>query len=214
MIEQTLSPGTSPESGCRCTPEEPHSAFVVVVHGDVRGRDDGLPGHTCGWAAAGATSAAQLEIQACRPDSRPRRRSPQSAVNSRSAPFAFSQSDSSCSRGTAPSGSGVARSISCSLLSSGRDLSSQGPRYAGKLTRELVYKQLPQGVLEELERLNPNVAKGRRQFHHHRFLSGEIGNGHLEKHVAVVISLMRISSWEEFERFFNKNFGKQIEMEV
>lgn len=91
----------------------------------------------------------------------------------------------------------------------------QGPRYAGKLTRELVYKQLPKGVLEELERRNPNIAKGRRQYHHHRFLSGEIGNSHLEKHVAVVTSLMRVSStWDEFEHFFNKNFGNQIEMDV
>jgi hypothetical protein len=71
----------------------------------------------------------------------------------------------------------------------------QGPRYAGKLTRELIYKQLPKGVLEELERRNPNVARGRRQFHHHRFLSGDIGNSHLEKHVVVVTSLMRPSSF-------------------
>jgi hypothetical protein len=38
----------------------------------------------------------------------------------------------------------------------------QGPRYAGKLTKELVYKHLPPGILTELERLNPMV-KGRRK---------------------------------------------------
>jgi hypothetical protein len=38
----------------------------------------------------------------------------------------------------------------------------QGPRYPGKLTKELVYKHLPPGILTELERLNP-VVKGRRK---------------------------------------------------
>lgn len=92
----------------------------------------------------------------------------------------------------------------------------QGPRYAGKLTKELVYKQLPPGVLEKLESLNPNDPdKRRRKHHHHRFLSGDIGNPHLEKHVAVVTALMRISpSWKSFQRAFNKNFAKQGELEL
>lgn len=86
----------------------------------------------------------------------------------------------------------------------------QGPRYAGKLTKELVYKHLPPGVLGELERLNPAV-KGRRKVHHHRFLSGEIGNPHLEKHVVVVIALMRISpDWLTFMKHFNKNFQPHL----
>jgi P63C domain len=80
----------------------------------------------------------------------------------------------------------------------------QGPRYAGKLTKELVYKHLPPGILAELERLNP-VVKGRRKKHHHRFLSGEIGNPHLEKDVVVVTALMRISSdWQTFMKYFQQ----------
>jgi hypothetical protein len=85
----------------------------------------------------------------------------------------------------------------------------QGPRYAGKLAKELVYRHLPSGILEELERLNPNVQKGRRKYHHHRFLSGEIGNPHLEKHVAVVTALMRVSpDWNTFMRRFGTNFKR------
>lgn len=85
----------------------------------------------------------------------------------------------------------------------------QGPRYAGKLTKELVYKHLPPGVLDELERLNPNVQKGRRKYHHHRFLSGKIGNPHLEKHVAVVTALMRVSpDWNMFMKLFGTNFKR------
>ncbi|MGH7073269.1 MAG: P63C domain-containing protein [Stellaceae bacterium] len=92
----------------------------------------------------------------------------------------------------------------------------RGPRYAGKLTKELVYKHLPPGVLEALEKLNPNGSpKGRRKYHHHRFLSGNIGNPHLEKHVAVVTALMRIStSWKSFTRNFNRNFSKQAELDL
>lgn len=82
----------------------------------------------------------------------------------------------------------------------------QGPRYAGKLTTELIYSHLPPGIREELEKLNPKE-KGRRKYHHHRFLSGEIGHPHLEKQVAVVTALMRISpDWSTFMRHFNQNF--------
>jgi len=87
----------------------------------------------------------------------------------------------------------------------------QGPRYAGKLTNELVYNQLPPGIRQELDRLNPRLEKGRRKYHHHRFLSGEIGNPHLEKQVAVVTALMRISpDWPTFMRHFNANFRPHL----
>jgi hypothetical protein len=57
------------------------------------------------------------------------------------------------------------------------------------------------------ERLNPKAEKGRRKYHHHRFLSGEIGHPHLEKQVAVVTALMRVSSdWRIFMQHFNRNF--------
>jgi hypothetical protein len=74
----------------------------------------------------------------------------------------------------------------------------------------LAYFELPPGILAELERLNP-VVKGRRKTHHHRFLSGEIGKPHLEKHVVVVTALMRISpDWQTFMKHFNKNFRPHI----
>jgi hypothetical protein len=84
----------------------------------------------------------------------------------------------------------------------------QGPRFAGKLTRGLVYQRLPPGVCEELERINPYGKKGRK-YHQHRFLTDDIGHVHLEKHVAVVTALMRVSpNWRTFERLFNRNFPK------
>jgi hypothetical protein len=80
-----------------------------------------------------------------------------------------------------------------------------------------LYDQLPPGVRDELERLNPKTEKGRRRYHNHRFLSGEIGNPHLEKQVAVVTALMRgASNWNQFIKGFNRNFrpdqGEQADM--
>jgi hypothetical protein len=59
--------------------------------------------------------------------------------------------------------------------------------------------------------LNPKTEKGRRKYHHHRFLSGEIGHPHLEKQVAVTTALMRVSpDWETFEKLFNRNFKPHL----
>lgn len=82
----------------------------------------------------------------------------------------------------------------------------RGPRYAGKLTNELIYKKLPKGVLEELRHKNP-VTKGRRKAKHHQLLTGDIGNPHLEKQIAVVTALMRIATdWRGFQRNFARAF--------
>jgi hypothetical protein len=92
-------------------------------------------------------------------------------------------------------------------------VSVKRPRYIGKLTKELVYKQLPKGVLEELESRNPPVYKGgQRKYQHHRFLTADIGNPHLEKQVLVVTSLMKAAdNWDEFKRMFAKNFSAKKE---
>src|SRR6267142_2554358 len=61
------------------------------------------------------------------------------------------------------------------------------------------------------ETLTPRADKGRRKYHHHRFLTGDIGHPHLEKQVAVVTALMRISpDWDTFMRNFNRNFRPHL----
>jgi hypothetical protein len=83
----------------------------------------------------------------------------------------------------------------------------RGPRKAGELTVQLVYDKLPPGVLEELRRQNPLVRPGRRKYKHHQLLTERLGNVHLEKHLASVITLIRISpTWPDFERFMMKAF--------
>ena len=90
------------------------------------------------------------------------------------------------------------------------------PGYVGKLTNELVYEKLPTGVLDELKKKNPKTPKGNRKHRHHQFLTEDIGDLHLEKHLSSVMTLMRISSnWDEFKHLFNKAFpGSVTQLEI
>lgn len=86
--------------------------------------------------------------------------------------------------------------------------SKSKPGFVGKLTNALVYERLPEGVLTELQSQNPiEPDSKRRRFKHHQFLSDDIGNPHLEKHLAKVVGLMQASdTWDEFKKLFRKVF--------
>jgi hypothetical protein len=88
--------------------------------------------------------------------------------------------------------------------------SAKKPSYVGKLTNLLVYDRLPKGVVEELRRLNPvQVETGRRRHKHHQFLTGDIGNPHLEKQITQVLALLRVSDhWREFLTMFRKHIAR------
>jgi len=87
--------------------------------------------------------------------------------------------------------------------------SPKRPGYVGKLTNELVYERMPQGVLEELRSRNPTVRPGQRRYKHHQFLTEDIGHPHLERHLVAVITLMRASkNWSQFKRLFLAAFPK------
>lgn len=88
------------------------------------------------------------------------------------------------------------------------------PMMAGKLTKELIYDRLPDGVIEEIKRINPKrlsgAAKGLHEKHHHRFLTADVGNPHLDKLIASVTMLMKISpNWRKFESHYRRAFGGQ-----
>ena len=86
------------------------------------------------------------------------------------------------------------------------------PILVGKLTKQIVYQKLPPGVLDELVKRNPVEPNGKRKYHHHRFLTSEIGNPHLEKHLVAVISLMRASTnWKGFIKLLERAFPSSIE---
>jgi len=82
------------------------------------------------------------------------------------------------------------------------------PQYIGKLTTRLIYDKLPPGVRVELERRNPvREENGRRRFKHHQFLTEDIGHPVLERHMAQVIALMKVSrTMGEFKVLFRRLF--------
>ena len=87
-------------------------------------------------------------------------------------------------------------------------LSVKRPGYVGTLTNDLIYKQLPPGVLDELREKNPPVKPGRRKYKLFQFLTDDIGNPHLEKQLAIVTTLMRISpTWRKFKELFERAFN-------
>lgn len=93
-----------------------------------------------------------------------------------------------------------------------------GPRYAGKLIRQLVFDNLPHGVLEELDRLNPPNEKWQRKSRMGSLMTAKTGHPHVEKLVAVITTLFEVSdNKEEFWRNYWRKFKKepeQIEMEL
>lgn len=100
----------------------------------------------------------------------------------------------------------------------GKGRGPRGPRYAGKLTKQLIYKNLPPGVLEEIETRNPPNKKWQRKNKNFQLLTEEIGNPHLEKLVAQMTMLFRLArNKNDFWRLYKKAFPKstpQLELDV
>jgi len=85
--------------------------------------------------------------------------------------------------------------------------SPKRPKYVGKLTNELVYEKLPDGVLEELKARTPKSPSGNRLHRFHQLLTEDVGDEHLGRQLASVTTLMRVSnSWSTFMRLFEKAF--------
>lgn len=93
--------------------------------------------------------------------------------------------------------------------------STKGPRYAGKLVRLLIYKNLPQPVLPKLDELNPHDAKWQRKKRHHQLLTDSIGLQHFKSQLVGVMALPRASNNKsEFMRLYKKAYGGQFELDV
>lgn len=89
----------------------------------------------------------------------------------------------------------------------------------GRITNDVVYERLPEGVLENLRERNP-VDEGtkRRRWKHHQFLSEGVGQPDLRDHILQILPLMRISKdWKQFKRYIDEAFpkkGTQIDLEL
>ena len=87
------------------------------------------------------------------------------------------------------------------------------PRVVGKWTNQLIYEQLPDGVLEELKRITPRSEQGKTTERYHQHLTNDIGNVHLTNQIQRVVAIMEVSdSWDDFISKFNKSIQSQADM--
>lgn len=86
------------------------------------------------------------------------------------------------------------------------------PSVTGKYINDLVYDRLTPGALEELEKLNPVGASGRRKHYHHQFLTRDIGHPELTQRLYELIGMARMSAdWEQFVMAVKRTFPKPNE---
>jgi hypothetical protein len=79
------------------------------------------------------------------------------------------------------------------------------PGVIGTWTKELIYYQLPKGVLEELMEKTPKSASGNYTARFFQSLTPDIGHPALTAQIYKVIGIMQISnSWKEFKSNFNR----------
>ena len=61
----------------------------------------------------------------------------------------------------------------------------------GRYTNDLVYDRIAPGVVEELRRVNPTRANGKRRDKHHQWFTPHPGLIKLNQHIAAVMALLR-----------------------
>jgi len=91
----------------------------------------------------------------------------------------------------------------------------------GQYTNKYIYDILPEPVIEEIKKKNPlvknktNTNKLHRLHRNHQYLTENTGIPHLDKHLASVITIMKLSStWEEFEAMFNKRYYEDKDVDI
>lgn len=91
------------------------------------------------------------------------------------------------------------------------------PGIIGKWTNELIYKQLPKGVLDELKKSTPKSDAGNYTSRFFQSLTPNIGHPALTAQIYKVIGIMIASkSWEQFQHIFNSSVDRskgQIEID-
>lgn len=96
-----------------------------------------------------------------------------------------------------------------------RKAQNRGPRYAGKLIRQLIYEKMPKPVLPALDERNPADNNHRRKKKHHQFLTKEHGLDHFRSQIITVMTLLRVSSSkDEFKANLRRFYSRQLEMDI
>jgi hypothetical protein len=89
---------------------------------------------------------------------------------------------------------------------------TQSPRYVGKFINKYIYKALPPNVLPKLQELNPINDKGQRPRKHFQHLTGIVGEPHVDKQLAVVTTLLKLSNKpSEFDEIYQRALGKDYQ---
>ena len=92
-----------------------------------------------------------------------------------------------------------------------RKAQNRGPRYAGKLIRQLVYEKMPKPILPALDEQNPSE-KGQRKLKHHQFLTPKQGLDHFRSQIITIMTLLRISmNKQEFKAHLRRLYSAQTE---
>jgi hypothetical protein len=95
-----------------------------------------------------------------------------------------------------------------------RTANNRGPRYAGKLIRQLIYERMPKPVLPALDVMNPSNEKYQRKYRHHQYLTEQQGLDHFRTLTITVMTILRLSKTKaEFKRHLKTYFGDQLEMD-
>lgn len=90
------------------------------------------------------------------------------------------------------------------------DLSSiKRPSVIGHYTNDVIYRRLAPGVLKALREINPTIKPKYRKQKHFQWLTGDVGNPALARHLHAVMGLMRASTkWGDFIRLLNRSFPR------
>lgn len=92
---------------------------------------------------------------------------------------------------------------------------NRGPRYVGKLIRQLIYQQMPTPILPKLDEVNPPDKNWQRKHKHHSHLTPKIGLSHFRTQMAGVMALLRATpsnNRQFFWRLFERAYGKQMRL--
>lgn len=87
------------------------------------------------------------------------------------------------------------------------------PGVIGAWTKKLVYEELPNGVLKELEKNTPKSSSGNKTVRFHQLLTEDIGNPHLTAQVNQVVTLFQLSDnmkhmWSQFDKLRGRQSGQ------
>ena len=83
------------------------------------------------------------------------------------------------------------------------------PQVVGRYTNDIVWDRLAPGVREELEKLNPKDASGKRATKHHQWLTDDIGHPALQNLLTGVMAILRGSlRWEDFKKSLQRSYPK------